>query len=214
MLTRYKMIVETIVRTLVLPRSLSFDPVETMAGEGYSSFNVEFLNVKFSIFLSNTGYQVIVTNKDKIVTLVIVHQEWDSVVIGQIISQAIQKWIDSNLYETIIEIGAYGYKLKTIHRTGVFVFISIEFYNQDNTVYSERKQLFSIHSIIGKKCILLIDLIAHNDIVDLTLIPTLNNINPANPITIMDEYKGVIEELDHVIKYVMLNNYAKFYEKN
>jgi hypothetical protein len=199
MLTRYKMIVDTVVRTLVLPRSLSFDPVETMAGEEYSSFNVEFLNVKFSIFLSNTGHQVIVTNKDKIVTLVVVHQEWDSVIIGQSISKAIQKWIDANLNETIIEIGGYGYKLKTIHRTGVFIFISIEIYNQDHTVYSERKQLFSIHSVIGKKCLLLIDLIAHNDIVDLTLIPTLNTMNPAKPITKMDEYKGVIEELDHVI---------------
>jgi hypothetical protein len=208
------MIVDTVVRTLVLPRSLSFDPVETMAGGEYSAFNVEFLNVIFSIFLSNTGHQVIVTNKDKIVTLVIVHQQWDSVIIGQSISQAIQKWIDSNLNETIIEIGAYGYKLKTINRTGVFVFISIEFYNQDHTVYSDRKQLFSIHSVIGKKCLLLIDLIAHNDYVDLTLIPTLNTTNPANPISLMDEYKGVKEELDYIIKFVMFNNFAQSHEKN
>jgi hypothetical protein len=213
MLTKYKTIVDTIARTLVLPRALSFDPVETLAGEEYSSFNIVFLNVKFTIFLSSTGHQVIVTNKDKIETLVIVHQQWDSVVIGQTLSEAIQKWIDSNLKENIIEVGAYGYKLKTINRTGVFAFISIEYYNQDHTVYSERKQLYSIHNEIGKKCLLLIDLIAHNDIVDLTLIPTTNTINPPNT-AIMNEYKGVIEELDFVIKYVMQNNLAKSYDNN
>jgi hypothetical protein len=213
LLTKYKTIANTITNTLVIPRSLAFEPVETLSGDEYSSFSVTFLTAKFSIFLSNTGHQVIVTSKDKVETLAIVHQEWDSVVIGQSLSEAIQKWIDINLKENIIEVGAYGFKLKSIYQVGVFAFITIEYFNQDGTVYSERKQLYSVHTEVGKKALLLLDLIAINGQVDLTLIPTNNTQNPKNT-ALLNEYQGVRDELDYLIKTVMKLNYTQANDQN
>jgi hypothetical protein len=205
MLQKHRTIIDVITRNINIPSNLILSIEPTITSETFSSVTIGILDKRFSVFLTNNNSQVSVYSEKHCETLHIETNQWDSVMIGQILGEAIQKWINNNLEFDFMFWGCYGFKITSMRKVGVFIFMEVDCYDKNHVIRDSRKTIHSVHSEIGNQSVMLIDLFGDTMFFDPTHIPTMNTSNPRFN-AILNEYQGLSIELAELIQYCLNQN--------
>lgn len=208
MLTRHHTILSTILRTIKIPDNINCSVVPFVTTKSFTSVTIEILEYKFTIFMTNNNSQVNVYSDNICTTLAIESIQWDSVVIGQVLGNAIQQWIDTKLGNQFIYMGCYGFKIKSIRRVNSFIFLNTDYYDQNHNLHGSKASIHSVNDYLGSNAITLIDLFGDRVSFDPSSIPTMNMINPKHCAVLL-QYQGFQEELQELVIHEMNKNLSK-----